>query len=116
MTDNSNPSDTSPRGTDSPSLDTLLTLLGDRHRRRVVTALTGDSPRSVETLVDAMEGDPRKLELALVHNHLPRLRGAGVVEWEQDAGVVRRGPQFDTVEPVVELLRSNPDALPGDWL
>jgi predicted transcriptional regulator len=98
------------------SLDTLLTLLSEYQRRRVVTELVEDSPRSVEELVDtAARGDARTLEIALVHEHLPKLQEAGFIEWETDTGTVRRGPEFDTVETVIGLIRSNQEALPIDW-
>lgn len=97
-------------------LDSVLTLLGDVHRRRIVTALVDEDARTVEDFVtSAEEVDPRTLEIALVHKHLPNLRDAGVIEWQMDTGIVRRGPQFDAVETVVGLLRSNQDALPADW-
>lgn len=116
MTDHSYPSNPGSEEADSMPLDVLFALLGDRHRRRVVTALVDEDSRTVEELVGAApRGEPRTHELPLVHVHLPKLQEAGVIEWESDAGVVRRGPRFDAVEAVVALLRSNEDVLPADW-
>jgi hypothetical protein len=116
MTHSPDPGTPESQAIDSPSPDTLLTLLSEYQRRRVITELIEDSPRSVGDLVDTLaQGDPRTLGIALIHNHLPKLQEARVIEWEPDTGVVRRGPQFDTVEAVVELLRSNQEALPAGW-
>jgi hypothetical protein len=51
--------------------------------------------------------------LALKHHHLPRLDEAGVVDWEPAANTVSRGPRFDEIEPLLELLVTHSDRLPG---
>ncbi len=116
MSESSSPVNPGTEGTDAPRLDTLFMLLSDSHRRRLLTELAEDTPRSVETLVDtAARENPRSPEIELYHNHLPKLQEAGVIEWEMDTGTIRRGPQFDTVAAIVGVLRSNQDALPADW-
>lgn len=116
MTERSNPTTPRSRRSDPTPLDTVLTLLGDRHRRRLITDLVDADHRTVSEFVypDA-RGDPRTQEITLLHNHLPKLQEAGVIEWDSDGGVVRRGPRFGAVEAVVGLLRSHRDALPADW-
>jgi len=100
----------------SATLDELLGLLGDCHRRRVITRLADTSPVLVEEFVrTADRTDPRALAIALHHNHLPKLRSVGLVTWDEASATVHRGPQFETVEPLVELFRSNQDRLPDDW-
>ena len=98
------------------SLDELLGLLGDHHRRRVVTELADNSPVTVEEFVRAADGvAPHSVAITLHHTHLPKLQRAGVVTWDDGAGTVSRGPEFEAVEPLVELFRSNRERLPGDW-
>jgi hypothetical protein len=47
------------------------------------------------------------LELQLYHTHLPKLADVGLVEWERDAGIVSRGPEFSEVRPFVERIRES---------
>jgi hypothetical protein len=56
----------------------------------------------------------QRLETELYHTHLPKLEAEGVVEWDRETSAVSRGPAFEAVEPVLQLLAANPDALPGD--
>ncbi|WP_135304344.1 DUF7344 domain-containing protein [Haloarcula amylovorans] len=64
----------------------------------------------------ATTGEKGALPLELVHVHLPKLAEADLVEWDQSAGVVSRGPAFDEVEPFVRVLVRNAETLPGDLL
>jgi DNA-binding transcriptional ArsR family regulator len=54
------------------------------------------------------------LELALVHNHLPKLEDRGLVEWDPHERSVSRGPDFEEAEPALRTLAENADAFPGD--
>ena len=49
------------------------------------------------------------------HTHLPRLAEAGYVEWDREDDVLRRGPRFDEVAPLIELLVVHEDELPAGW-
>jgi hypothetical protein len=115
-------------------LDETLPLLADRTRRRLVSHLMdagrveggrdelarilanpgpdGDDPDAPMVDGGSVRDDVR---VALGHVHLPKLHHAGVIDWDVDAGVVRRGPTFDRVAPLVRLLRDSADALPGPW-
>lgn len=42
--------------------------------------------------------------LRLYHVHLPKLADYGFIEWERDAHVVAKGPRFDEMTPLLELL------------
>ena len=52
--------------------------------------------------------------LRLRRVHLPRLADCGFVEWSPEAGLVRAGPRFDEVRPLLELLadREGPSEAP----
>ena len=116
MTDHSYPSNGEPRASDASALDTVFALLSDPRRRYIVTQLLDAEARPVEAFVRSSDRvDSRTEEIALHHTHLPKLHGASVVDWDRDAAVVRRGPRFEDVEAVVELLLSNRDALPCGW-
>ena len=97
-------------------LDHLLTTLGNVHRRRILTRLAEDEPITLDEVVRPADPDEAStLGLVLFHIHLPRLDDLDLIEWDADADLIRRGPRFAEVEPLVELLQSNREDLPGTW-
>jgi hypothetical protein len=56
-----------------------------------------------------------RLAVELRHNHLPRLDGRDVIDWDTEADTVARGPTFDELRPLVELIDEHGDELPGRW-
>lgn len=97
------------QSTDSAFLDGTLVLLTSPYRRRVLSALSDRSPLTEVTAAAAvsaseeLDDDLEVLRLKLTHSHLPKLVKHGYVEWNLDAGVIRRGPKF---EEATRLLRS----------
>ena len=51
----------------------------------------------------SVSDDPSELEF--VHTHLPKLDNLGIIVWDRDAGTITRGPLWDDVEPLIELIR-----------
>lgn len=86
-----------------PRVDEMLDALAKQTRRFVLEyvrdATTEVSVDSLERLLDDDQGGPQ-----LYHSHLPKLEAAGYVDWDRDAGTVARGPQFDEVEPFLQVL------------
>ncbi|MFC5368337.1 DUF7344 domain-containing protein [Salinirubrum litoreum] len=108
---------------------TLFELLASRQRRRLLFLLcdaesvevpdglqsrsaaamtNGDSSKSPNHTV------PSDLAVELHHTHLPKLAAADLIEWDQSAEAVRRGPEFGEVEPALDTLRQNAPAFPSD--
>ena len=50
------------------------------------------------------------------HVHLPKLADYGYIEWDRNAHRVTRGPRFDEIRPVVELLDGRRNELPAECL
>jgi hypothetical protein len=61
------------------------------------------------------EDDREAVEVALRHNHLPRLDESGYIDWDRDSGKLSKGPRFDEIEPILELIENHADELPPDW-
>ena len=90
----------------------LLVSLLDRDRR-IVPELS-DTAREVadsnEELLQKHLASRREipgvdedlLRLRLVH--LPKIAGYGFVEWDPDANVASRGPRFDDLRPLLEMI------------
>jgi len=103
----------------STSLDSHLDALGHVDRRRLLLTLLSsntDGDRPVE--IDQMEYDTaeRPLELSMYHVHLPKLEEKGLVDADADTHSVTRGPRFDEIKPLLELLDANREQLPDGWV
>ena len=98
--------------------DTAFRLLTNRHRRRLLLWFTEEDP-SVEAAIPAdltfLGDDMEEIESELRHTHLPMLAEAGVIDWDQGANTVRRGPLFAEMQPLLDLLADHRDELPDEW-
>lgn len=99
---------------DNPILDTAFKALNDPIRRGILEAVRSRNPRSVESFVPAHE-DGHTVELQLQHTHLPYLDDTGLIDWNREEGTVVRGPAFDDIEPLLRVLATHQDELPGSW-
>lgn len=119
MSDHSRTPDDQPDGGERPTLDELFDVLNHPYRRRILTLLDEHNPRREDEFsMDELSTEDDDLELfttALYHTHLPRLADAGFIEWDRDEDVIRRGPRFDEVAPLIALMRDHEDELPVGW-
>lgn len=98
-----------------PDLDQILDHLSTRHRRLILLSLKhGGSTTETDVMVRGTD-DEAADEIALVHNHLPKLEDAGYITWNRDTGKISKGPRFDEIEPLLSLIESHADELPPDW-
>lgn len=98
-----------------PGVDQVFDSLCCRRRRLILLLLKRGRLRKRSDLL--MRGDDGRedLEVALTHSHLPKLADAGYIQWDQDTGEISRGPRFDEIEPLLELIQSHADELPPGW-
>lgn len=102
------------------SLDTRLSLVADRHRRRLLEHLRHNGTGNVrlDDLVDQLyqaepaAGDDRRmswdqLAMQLTHTHLPKLAAHGVVEHDRKRGTVEYRPD-EHIEAVLDGLSEAP--------
>lgn len=98
--------------------------LADRRRRQLLVELVTHNPQHVPELSgsaqefaeadegliqECLSGSPeipgRDGELLRLHHvHLPKLADYGFIRWNRDAHVITKGPRFDEIRPVLELL------------
>lgn len=84
------------------SYDRVFETLSNEQRRRILFALLSE-PLDLDSPPDGFESG----EIAVLerhHVHLPKLVDCGFVRWGPGAGVVEEGPQFEEIEPLLELL------------
>lgn len=102
------------------SLDIAMDALANRYRRRLLVSLLAHNPQDDDDpQIPADEvgaDDLDELHSAMVHSHLPKLEDAGFILWDRDQNVVRTGPRFGEIKPLLELLQNHADELPDDWL
>lgn len=100
-------------------LGELLEVLSHPHRRRILTRLNIRNPRDEDEFELAeLTGDDELGDetVKLIHHHLPKLTDSGFVDWDREHRTVTRGPRFDEIAPLIELMVSHRDELPADWL
>ncbi|MBX0297136.1 hypothetical protein EGH23_19860 [Halomicroarcula sp. F27] len=96
----------------------MLGALADVERRKLLFELLTDGPRAEPfTIADGgrSEGKSRSNGVRMYHVHLPKLADYGLIEWDRENDEVRRGPNFDEMRPLLELLVANEDELPAEW-
>lgn len=108
--------------TSSPaSLDSVLDAIANKYRRRLLVALLEHNPQDdddpqIPANVKFEDEDLESLQIQMTHTHLPKLEDAGFIEWDQETNTVRKGPRFDEIQPLLELMHNHADELPDEWL
>lgn len=54
--------------------------------------------------------------IELTHHHLPKLDAFGYLDWDAEAGTVRRGPDWGEIAPLLRVLTAHREELPEGWL
>jgi hypothetical protein len=99
-------------GVEPSVVDTALDLLANRTRRDLLSYLaTADGPITVEEAAAHLANtggvhgqSPGRLEIALVHSHVPKLADAGVVTYDAPTGELDYRPD-DAIERVRRRVR-----------
>ncbi|MFH5802123.1 ArsR family transcriptional regulator [Haladaptatus sp. CMAA 1911] len=113
MTEPSTPSPT--------SLDSVLDAIANKYRRRLLVALLEHNPQDdddpqIPADVEFEGEDLESLQIQMTHTHLPKLEDAGFIEWDRATNTVRKGPRFEEIRPLLELMHNHADELPDEWL
>ena len=97
--------------------DDILDALGHIQRRKLLVALLDHNPQDESPAVIAKE-DIEALDnlVSMKHVHLPKLETYGFIDWDQEHNEVHKGPNFDEIKPLLELMQGHEDELPADWV
>lgn len=99
--------------------DDVVDVLADIQRRNLLLALLEHNPQDDTPVVAAhpeREADAIKRLVKMRHVHLPKLVEHGFIEWNEETHEVTKGPNFDEIRPLLELLDDHRDELPSNWL
>ncbi|NIC00572.1 helix-turn-helix transcriptional regulator [Halobacterium sp. R2-5] len=101
------------------ALATVFRTLSDPTRRHILSKLRRHTPQPlVELEYEAFHESADEREpphVHLYHGHLPKLDSAGFVDWDRETDTVSRGPNYEEIRPVIDLLAENQEELPADW-
>lgn len=104
--------------------ETAFDLLRNGRRRHAITYVheTGDDAVTIGDLAEqiaAIENDVavtdltsaerKRVYVSLYQSHLPRMADRGVVRFDQDQGIVRSGPNIDSVIEYLGSVDDQPD-------
>lgn len=94
--------------------DELFDTLSHLRRRRILTRLRDHDSHDENEFDQRAPGiSTESLALELFHYHLLKLTEAGFIYWNRERGVVRRGPRFHEISPLIDLVVEDRDALPA---
>lgn len=95
------------------SVDTMLEALSSRSRRQLLVNLMRKNPPQEAKQVDELdvEGDKQRFLTRLHHVDLPKLEELGYIEWDPESGEIVKGPEFDEIRPLLELMVRHQDEL-----
>ncbi|WP_436936534.1 hypothetical protein [Halovenus marina] len=101
------------------SFDDMVDALANVQRRKLLISLLEHNPQDEAPVVIAdsdSETDAVERLITMQHVHLPKLADYGFIEWNKETHEVMKGPKFDEIRPLLELLDDHEDELPADWL
>lgn len=101
------------------TFDSMVDAVADVQRRILLIALLDHNPQDDAPIVVVnSESESNAIERleTMKHVHLPKLADYGFIEWDRDTHKVGKGPNFDEIRPLLELLDDHADELPDDWL
>jgi hypothetical protein len=99
--------------------DDVLDVLADVQRRSLLLSLLEHNPQGDTPIVvpgSSEDSDAVEQPVSMHHVHLPKLADYGFIEWNREHHQVTKGPNFDEIRPLLELLTDHEDELPDWWL
>lgn len=105
---------------ESSRADDLFEALSNPYRRQLLVALLEHNPQDdhdrdpLDLVSDDIE--PDVLELHLLHSHLPKLEEMDFITWDRETNEISKGPDWDEIKPLLELIDNHQDELPDGWL
>jgi hypothetical protein len=97
-----------------------LSALSNPYRRQLLVALLEHNPQDSDDRdpLDILSGteEPDVLETELFHRHLPKLDDMGFITWNRETDQISKGPRWEEIAPLLELIYTHQDELPDGFL
>lgn len=97
--------------------------LANRYRRQLLLALFEANPQDDGDLdpLDLLKqgettADLDVTQVELHHAHLPKLADMGFIEWDRESGELSKGPNWNEIAPLLQLMQNHQDELPDGWV
>lgn len=84
-----------------------MDALASPERRELLVALTeesGDSEILEHLQAENDASADTEFEIEMHYVHLPKLDQYGFVDWSREGDTVQKGPRFDDIEPLLDML------------
>lgn len=108
-----------PSDSQSMDLNSFLDLLASPYRRQLLMTLLEHNPEDEASIPESLASSDEELDgliMEMTHVHLPKMEELGIIEWSRENNVVTKGPRFDELRPLLELIDKNQNELPEGWL
>lgn len=109
--------------TDQSSASRVFDALSNGYRRQLLLELLEANPDDngeIDPLAHlAHEDGTGGLEVTrtmLVHSHLPKLADKGFIVWDREVGTISKGPNWEEIAQLLQLVRDHPDDLQDGWM
>ncbi len=99
-----------PPATTRLEFDEALELFQNPYRRRLLMTLLDHNPEDEADIpgdLATTDDEFDQLIIEMTHTHLPKLEDMGVIDWNRDENVVTKGPDFDDLRPLLELIHNH---------
>ncbi|WP_236044998.1 DUF7344 domain-containing protein [Haloarcula nitratireducens] len=100
---------------EASNMDKVLDMFAKRQRRLILFTLQDGATKHESDFVFRGTDSTDDPHLQLIHTHLPKLAEAGYIEWHRETGEVSKGPRYDEIEPLLDLIDNHADELPSNW-
>lgn len=101
----------------------MFEALADPYRRQLLLALFEENPQDCDDLdplhllnQGTTTDDLAATQINLDHVHLPKLEDMGYIEWDRESGELSKGPSWEEIAPLLQLMYDHQDELPDEWL
>jgi hypothetical protein len=98
----------------------MLSALSNPYRRQLLVALLEHNPQDGDDRdpldILSVTEEPEVLETELVHTHLPKLDDMGFITWNRETNQISKGPRWEEIAPLLELVYAHQDELPEGFL
>ncbi|WP_144920667.1 DUF7344 domain-containing protein [Halorubrum salsamenti] len=98
----------------SEETDRALNALSHAGRRRLLFELYEQADAEGERVcyTDIPQFRAQRRRVLLYHSHLPKLEAAGYINWNEAEKTIQKGPQWEEIEPLLELIYTHLYELP----